>query len=153
MRFWRPSRAWRSWYGAHLFHFFGIPTLTPVALVEIRWGIIRRKAYFLAQLVEGEPLEAYFLNPRYTEGQKREMARQVVNLLKKLYSLRIKHGDMKITNFIVKDEKIYLIDLDSVTWFRCESWYKQSIRGDWRRFFANWRNKPEIEKIFEGLSI
>jgi heptose I phosphotransferase len=153
MRFWRPSRAWRSWYGAHLFQFFGIPTLQPVALIESRWGKIRRKAYFLSELVEGEPLAEYFQNPNYSETQKREIAEKAINLLRQLYQLQIKHGDMKVTNFIVKDNKIFLIDLDSVSWFRWGWRFRKSIRGDWKRFFANWKGNPEVEKLFEGLSI
>lgn len=153
MRFWRPTRAWRSWYGAYLFHFFGIPTVKPIALLEKRTGKIRKKAYFITDLVEGEPLEAYFLNPTHTDAQKREMAKNAIDILRRLFQLQIKHGDMKMTNFIVRDGVLHLIDLDSVTWFRCGWWYRQSVKGDWKRFFANWKNKPQINQYFEGLSI
>lgn len=151
-RIWRPTRAWRSWYGAHLFKFFGIPSVTPVFLVERRWGKLRRQGYFLAEVLDAEPLPDYFKNPRYSRADKEAMANQAILLLKRLKYFKIGHGDMKETNFLVKENKLHLIDLDSVVWYKWKWLASLAIARDWKRFLKNWKNDPEILSLFEGLS-
>lgn len=151
-RFWRPTRAWRSWYGAHLFQFFGIPSVTPVFLVERRFGRLRREGYFMAEVLVAEPLPEYFQNPHYTKAEKEAMANQAINLLKRLKHFKIGHGDMKEANFLVKGNKLYLIDLDSVVWYRWKWLASLAIARDWKRFIRNWKTDPEISSLFEGLS-
>jgi len=145
---WRPTRAWRSWYGAQLYHYFSIATLNPVALLERRWGKLRRNAYFLAEVLEGELLRDYFMNPDYTDKQKKLMANQAMSLLKRLKDLNIAHGDMKETNFIVNNGRLFIIDLDSVVWYKSSKAAEKAIAQDWKRFFKNWHQDPEILSLF-----
>lgn len=46
-RCWRPSRAWHSWRAGHLLRHLGIATPEPLAVLEERFGFLRRRAFLV----------------------------------------------------------------------------------------------------------
>lgn len=55
----QASRASHCWYNAHLLQFNGIATPEPIAILEERWGWLRRRAYFVTEYVVGELASHY----------------------------------------------------------------------------------------------
>lgn len=95
------SRAARNWRNALYLRDCGIPTPTPIAMMEKRFGPWRRTAYFINEYIPG------------TETH-HQMTEQIQDLLKKFYDHKITHGDMKLTNILVSNDKVLLLDLDSM---------------------------------------
>ena len=59
-RMWRPTRAQRAWQNAHWLRKLGIATFQPVALIEHRFGPLRRYAYLVMRDVGGIDLRERF---------------------------------------------------------------------------------------------
>lgn len=149
-RAWRPSRASVSWSNAHLLQAFEIPTPAPLALIERRWGPLRREAWFLAAYVDGPDITEMFADPSLNEAQTQEVAVQVARLLHKLRLLRIEHGDMKATNMKWVAGAPMLLDLDAMKMHRCERLFVRRHVRDLRRFLKNWHNAPDILRMMKS---
>ena len=153
MRAFRLSRASISWRNAHRLIKFGIATPAPIALVEKRIGSIRRSAWFFMQHIDGSNAYHVFRETDKTPQQLMDAARQFVSLFEKMIQAKLSHGDMKITNFIFSDEKLYVIDLDSMQQHKTEDDFAAVFRVDMARFMRNWSELPDIAAIFvEELS-
>jgi tRNA A-37 threonylcarbamoyl transferase component Bud32 len=144
----RPSRAWVSWRNAHLLTFLGIPTPRPVLLLEKRWGPIRSTAYFITEYVEGT--DAYhLLHLDKAEGVDKEgVARLFGELLQLLADASISHGDLKATNFVVANTRLFLTDLDAMCVHRFRWRFQLAFRRDCKRLIKNWEDITEVEQIF-----
>ena len=66
------------------------------------------------------------------------MARAIVSLFSSLHSLRISHGDLKATNLLFDDGKVFVIDLDAVCQHRSQQSYASAWRRDRERLLRNW---------------
>ena len=68
-----------------------------------------------------------------------------------LGALRLGHGDMKATNFIVDPAgKLWLIDLDGMRRYRTGPLLRAERRKDLARFMRNWQERPEVAAIFRA---
>jgi len=131
-RFFRQTRASRNWHFSHLLLSNGISVPRPIAFVETRIGPLRLESYFLYEYVDGITGDAYFQKyadvPEKIEGA----INHIVGLLSKIKELRLIHGDIRISNLIFKNGKIWLLDFDDMRLIR---WYKplrvkiRDIRG------------------------
>lgn len=142
-RAWRPSRAAASWANAYRMNILGIATAQPLALLERRWGPIRRQAYYVAEYIEAPDAAAYFADPGVPEEHKQRASLNIARLLHKLKHLGIVHGDMKATNILIgeKDQPL-LLDLDAMREVRCKWMLQRGHRRDLRRWMENWRDDP-----------
>jgi tRNA A-37 threonylcarbamoyl transferase component Bud32 len=142
----RSSRAMMSWRNAHRLRFLGIATPQPLALIEERWGPFRKCAYLVMSYLPGQTVEREIRenldNPKaldvYTE--------KLSLLLEQLAVARITHGDLKATNFIVVDEELYLLDLDSMRNHRQTATFKRAFHKDMARLERNWDDLPHVRK-------
>ena len=148
MRAFRTSRASKSWRNAHRLIKFDIATPAPIALVEKRFGFIRRQAWFFMQHVDGMNAYDVFHGSEYTLQQLQGVAQQFVSVFEKMIQARLSHGDMKITNFIFSDDKLFVIDLDSMQQHNNNAAFSDAFRVDMARFMRNWKELPEIKAIF-----
>lgn len=146
----RTTRASISWSNAHLLHAFEIATPAPLALVERRWGPFRRQGYFLSDFVAGPDITEVFADSGLPDARKHEIAVDVATLLRKLYLLKIEHGDMKATNLKLVDGKPLLLDLDAMKQHCCERWFRRRHARDLRRFLKNWHNAPDILRMLKS---
>jgi len=146
----RPTRASISWSNAHLLRAFEIATPAPLALIEQRWGPFRRQGYFLTDYVAGPDITEVMTDSSLQEARKKEIATDIVTLLRKLYLLKIEHGDMKATNLKLVDGKPLLLDLDAMKQHGCELWFRRRHARDLRRFLKNWHNAPDILRMLES---
>jgi len=149
MRAFRSSRASISWRNAHSLIKFGIATPAPIALVEKRFGFIRRQAWFFMEHVDGSNAYYVFRDTEQTQQQRLGAVKKFINLFEKMIQAKLSHGDMKITNFIFSDNKLFVIDLDSMQQHHNDTAFSQAFRQDMARFMRNWSDLPTIAALFE----
>jgi tRNA A-37 threonylcarbamoyl transferase component Bud32 len=146
-RLMRRSRASISWSNAHLLRMLGIPTATPLALMERRWGPLRRTSYFVAEYVEGPDLTQVFADPARTESEKRAIATRVATLLFKMYRLGICHGDLKADNLKLVGNTLLLLDLDALRLHGHGKWFERQHARDLKRLLKNWAQDCGTQRL------
>ncbi len=151
-RAFRVTRAANSWANAHRLQLLRIPTAAPVALLERRWGYIRKEAYFIAEFIEAPDALEFFADGKIAIDQKIQAAQNIASLMFKLYLLKIEHGDFKATNIKMVDITPWLIDLDSLRQHTCSRSFNRRHVRDLRRLVRNWqagtsKNVSEIRNL------
>ena len=134
-RAWRPSRAQRSWQNAHHLRMLGIATFKPIALVERRFGPLRRSAYLVMRDVGGVDLRERFALKQIAP---------LVALFADLARGGLVHGDAKATNFVDADGTIHLLDLDAMHEPRTRWGRRRGTARDIARFISNWADSATI---------
>ncbi len=145
----RRTRASVSWKNAHLLRFYGVPTPAPIAMVERRIGPIRRTSYFLSEYVEGQNCRDYFASEAIPEREKAHMAEKITDILATLARQRLRHGDLKATNLIVSNGRVYLVDLDALRAYRSQRRFRRAFQQDLERLRRNWADQPQVWRFFE----
>lgn len=136
-RFWRPSRAWHSWLAGHRLQFLGIATPEPLAMVESRFGPLRRRAWLITRYCPGSNLLELFGADGERPPEQEEGA-ALLQMLKQLREARISHGDFKATNLLWHAGRVWLIDLDSMQTHESESRWREAWIKDRARLLRNW---------------
>jgi len=134
-RFWRPTRAWHSWREGHRLQHLGIATPTPLALIEERIGPLRRRAFLINEFCPGVSL-LHFLSP--DREPEVDVANALVTLFRRLHTLRISHGDLKASNLLWHDGRVFMIDLDALVQHRSVTGHARAWRRDRERLLRNW---------------
>ncbi len=145
----RKTRASLSWRNALILRFHGIDTAPPVAVIEQRVGPVRRTSYFVSEYIDGSNAKDFFLSQAVSPEKKSMTASKISILLDNLASLRIRHGDLKATNFIICGDRPYLMDLDGMRQYKLGSRFKPLRRRDRTRFMRNWDDHPSLRTLFE----
>jgi tRNA A-37 threonylcarbamoyl transferase component Bud32 len=122
---------------------YGVATAAPIALLEKRWSMIRRQAYFLAEYIDAPNVAEFFADAKISAAQKTRMAEHIAALFHKLYLLKIAHGDFKAGNMKIVDGKPVLLDLDSMREYRCGRQLDRRHVRDLRRFMRNWQSDTD----------
>lgn len=155
-RAFRVSRAAASWANAHRLNMVNIATAEPLALVEARWGWLRRRAYFIAAYVDAPDVAAFFQQCN-DAAQKNLVATQLAKLLHKLYALRYTHGDMKASNIKIVGSAPTLIDLDAMRAHGrgpVADWrFRHSHIKDIKRFLHNWHDDAATQTLLRQALI
>ncbi|HEY3326764.1 MAG TPA: lipopolysaccharide kinase InaA family protein [Novimethylophilus sp.] len=138
----RKSRAALSWANTYRLRIAGIATAAPVALLEQRWGFIRRRAWFLAEYVAGPDVGAWMAE--VAPQQRQQVAMNVAQLLHKMQRLRFAHGDLKAANIKIVDMQPVLIDLDSLKEYRWDWLFRRRHARDLRRLLRNWEHDAAL---------
>jgi hypothetical protein len=146
--FTRASRAWV--YGREMIE-SKVPTARPLAMVEDRIGPLRFRSFVLTEHVEGMRLDQFLQQTPLTTAELDQLAAQFAHIWHTLGEMRIGHGDMKATNFLVTpDRQLKIIDLDG-TW---RHWFDVTLLPrrdrDWLRFMKNWKGQPEVAAAFRA---
>ncbi len=150
-RAFRVSRAALSWANAHRLLMSNIATAQPLALVEMRWGILRRRAYYLSEYVDAPDALQFFAQCGSLE-QKQSVARHLAALLHKMYLLKYTHGDFKATNIKIVDLEPLLIDLDAMRAHSSHFFGFVFRRGhvkDLKRLMRNWSHDQQIYALLK----
>ncbi len=142
----RRSRGDRSWFSGHMLMAHGIRTPAPIALKETRFGPLRHRAWLICDHIEGISARDYFQTCPFTDQY--HISKQILDIFKRLQALCISHGDMKATNMIIHQGKVYLIDLDSMVVHSNMARFKRASHKDIKRFMKNWEHLPEIAALF-----
>ena len=150
-RAWRPSRAARSWSNAHRLGMLGIETARPVALVECRWGPLRREAYFFSEWVQGRDAIALFDDAQVPMETRRQAAEAMALMLHKLWQLGLVHGDLKASNVLVRDDgRPVMLDLDAMYATGCRWRLRRGHVRDLKRWMRNWQDAPQTADMMRA---
>ncbi|MDH3345912.1 MAG: lipopolysaccharide kinase InaA family protein, partial [Kiritimatiellaceae bacterium] len=142
-RLWRPSRAWNSWKAGLRLKYLHLQTPEPLAMIESRWGPLRRKAWIITEFCSGTPLLDH-LNPDIRPSGKE--AAEIISLFKTLHRERISHGDFKATNLFWHNDRISVIDLDSMKQHRFKFTYRRAWKKDRVRLLRNWPTESPLHQ-------
>jgi len=147
----RRSRAAISWKSAHILQSHGIMTAQPIAMIEKRFGLLRRHAWFISEYLEGLDAGHLFRDEKLSFDEKSAEVHQIVKLFEQLWDYKIFHGDMKATNIFFTSTGTALIDLDSLKQYHSQFFFQRLHRRDVSRFIKNWENVPAIHALFIRL--
>lgn len=145
-RLWRPSRAWHSWRAAHCLQFLGFHTPAPLALIEERYGPLRRRAWLITEFCPGPNLYTHLSSAQEPPPVE---ASALVALFAGLHAQRISHGDLKAMNLLWDDGRIALIDLDALARHRTAATYRRAWRRDRARLLRNWPPDSPLHRWFD----
>jgi len=140
----RPTRAFTTWFLSHYLSMLDVAIPRPIAIVEKRFGFLKRESFLLMDYIPGEHAKDFFQHASGPQAQ--SVADKILFLLKKLSLLKLVHGDFKQTNVIIYQDNPYLIDLDGMV---KKALFKKHQHIDYNRFMMNWRDTPEIAMLFK----
>ena len=144
----KQSRAAKSWANAHRLKLLDIATPAPLALLEQRFWIFKKRTYFIAQYVDAPDIKQFF-SQNIEKSIKEQVAYKVALLFYKLSLLNISHGDCKASNIKIADLKPVLLDLDSMRAHSCAWWFERKHIKDLKRFMQNWKDDAQTTAIFK----
>lgn len=147
----RRSRAAISWKSAHILQSHGIMTAQPIAMIEKRFGLLRRHAWFISEYLEGLDASHLFRDEKLSFDETSAEVHHIVKLFEQLRDYKIFHGDMKATNIFFTNTGTVLIDLDSLKQYHSQFFFKRLHRRDVSRFIKNWESVPLIHALFVRL--
>lgn len=152
-RLFQPSRAHNSWLAASILGMLGIATPRPYMFVEERvvW-VFRRRAWFLCEYLAEDNL----LQRVQTESAERlpvaAIMAQFNQLFRVMKEYNISHGDMKATNFLVHNERLYVLDLDAMHRHCSAARAAPLLLQDIERFQRNWVGTRFEQPVMELLA-
>ena len=144
----RPTRAAVSWGNAHRLKISGINTPRAIAVMEKRFGPLRFTGYYVSEYIAAPSVTRYFIADSATPEQQAQVVTAMAQLFRLLLRLGIYHGDCKASNFLIKDETPWVIDLDSMREFRSRRRFLHHYAKDRARFLRNWKPESEIRSRF-----
>jgi len=142
----RRSRARRCWQMSYAFARAGLNVAAPVLMFEQRFGPLRLDAYFVNAFLEGQ--ELLTLLPALDECERRLVATEIRAAFGKMQAAKLSHGDMKASNLIWSQGKLFFIDLDAAQQHRSQFTWFRAHQKDRQRFLKNWADQPEILDVF-----
>ncbi|MBM88886.1 MAG: hypothetical protein CMQ41_10965 [Gammaproteobacteria bacterium] len=146
----RRSRAHHSWRNAWVLNMLGIDTPHPYLMYEERmvW-FLRKRAYFLCEdLNEKNLLDK--LEVDFKELPIEKIVRAFRALFEIMIEYKISHGDMKASNFVFHDDRLYVLDLDSMKRHKNRDKFTKAMKKDLDRFLRNWEGGC-LESRFKQL--
>ena len=145
----RPSRAWVSWGNAQRLTISGIDTPRAIAFIENRLGPLRLGAYFICENITAPDALDYFSHQPLKKSINSKEAYNFLSLFALLHKLGIYHKDCKATNFLIHQQQPWVIDLDAMREFRSRQSFLRRYKVDRKRFLANWKNQPQLQRWFD----
>ena len=146
------SRAQNCFEMARLLRSIGVNTPAPIAYVEQRLGPLKGRSWFVSEFVEG-PLCLDYIKQQACDRELNHIAGHFESLFRVLSQHRISHGDMKATNFVLRNNRYpWLIDLDAMRQHSDDKTFSLACSRDRARFMKNWHDDQNINAYFEKLS-
>lgn len=147
----RRSKAERCWRAAGRLAQLGIPAMRRVAVRESRFGPLVWEAGFVGTWLPGPDLRDALLGGEVSASLRRERAWQAVNLVGRIHSAGLVHGDLKAANLRFTPQGPAVVDLDDVHAPLAGPRRAYMMRRDWRILLHNWRRDPDIHALFAEL--
>lgn len=133
----KRSRARRNWLHAHRLVMLNIPTAMPLAFIEKRKLLVVYKSYFITEYINAQNLRDFLGDNSVLEQQRLSTVKKAIELLSKLTKHRITHGDLKHSNILISDNKLMIVDLDSMMVHKFNFLLKNKSKKD-LAFFADY---------------
>ena len=144
LRRWFKRRALTAWRNGHRLELLMIPSATPLALIERRWGPFTGRCYLILEDKGRLDLATEVAAQGWLPGR----LDQVAALFAQLQAAELGHGDTKASNFLVHDGQVHLIDLDALS-------PRRNPAADVARFLNNFdgdlRTQAETQFTAAGL--
>lgn len=134
-RMFTRSRASRSWENALSLRAYHIATPQPLAMIEERRFGFRRRAWLITDRAAGIGAHRYI-----SEHSDEQTLARLASVVKAFGENGLVHGDMKATNFMMTDELVEVIDLDSLFRPLTAPVLRARVAKDRRRFLQNWED-------------
>ena len=148
-RAFRRSRACRCWAMSYAFNRAGLNVARPLMMYERRVGPIRTDAYFVSENLVGDELLGAL--PTMHAQQQQQVLNAVRLAFAQMRKHRLTHGDMKASNLLWANDKLFFIDLDAATQHKTKASWQLSHRKDVRRFMKNWKSNQSLIELFGDL--
>ena len=146
----RQSRASRCWQMSYSFQQAGLSVARPLLMFERRFGPLRRTAYFVSEALDGVELLSNLAS--FPESEKKLLVKAINDAFLCMKKNRLSHGDLKASNLIWQDGRLYFIDLDAARHHTSEQSWLSAHKKDCDRFLKNWRDDEGLVSLFESLS-
>lgn len=147
-RFFGKSRAFKSWRSGLMLQTLGIATPAPLLMLECRkFGLLRGKTYILTEHIEGRNILDQAADGSLDAATQEAISTSIAELFRTMHDYQFSHGDMKASNFIFRDGKLYLLDLDATAWHGKPASFKKAIGKDLRRWNKNWIGRNDVEEL------
>ena len=145
------SRAQNCWgYGRHLCE-SGVRSPLPMAFLEHRFGPFRTRSYLVTEFVPGTLMTDFVAQAHAAPQVLEALSSEFGDTWRQLGSLRLSHGDMKATNFLVTEgPEVWVIDLDAMCRHRFDLTRQSARRRDRERFLRNWQARPRVQTLFRS---
>lgn len=137
-----------------MFESSGLRVAPRVAVIQEWWGPFKQRSWFISQYLSDVDLLSHLHDPLSTGTQPlrlSELVTEMSDIFSHLKKHDLSHGDMKATNILLSNGKLYLIDLDAAHQHRYGFTLMRARRKDRRRFMKNWRDEPVIYKAFDVI--
>ena len=145
----RRSRARRCWQMSQQFNQAGLNVASVVLMQERRWGPLCGDAYFINQHLDGDTLLDAL--PKMEIEQQQRVKQAVLEAFSLMRKHRITHGDMKASNLMWFQEKLFFIDLDAAQQHRTNLSWRWSYKKDLKRFLKNWLGQADLMALFDDI--
>ncbi len=155
-RSFRTSRADNCRKMAIEFTRAGIFTAPNVAVIQEWLGPFKLRSWYICEYIPGKMLHEYFAEQAENKIVAADMVTlkaNVVNLFEALRSYHLSHGDLKASNILLLEDRLYLIDLDAARAHKSKPLFERAHSKDRSRFMKNWLQQPDIQQMFEPLLI
>ncbi len=144
----RITRASICWNYAHRLLQSGLSTPMPIGYRENRVGQFRGRSYYLTKFSNGTTLHEFLKGE--PDLKRLELS---ASLMKKFFRImatqHLAHGDLKASNFLISDNKLEILDLDSMRSYQSRQFHQHKLFRDKRRFLRNWLQQPEVCEFFK----
>jgi tRNA A-37 threonylcarbamoyl transferase component Bud32 len=147
----KGSRARRSRRNAMRLIAIGIRTPIPLAYIEQRKGPLPEKSYLVTEYVHGRNLHVLLHDETVAAEQKKEVLREVSELLNELGRHHITHGDLKHTNILITETGPVLTDLDAMRFHKCEALFRIKRARDIGRFLRKTDAAEHLQEYARSL--
>ena len=146
-----PTRAAHSWRNAHMLELLCIATPAPLLLLERRWGPLRREAWYVSDYLRGEDVQSLLLQtPAQTPAWPALLA-QFQALFRAMRAYGIVHGDTKLTNFLLTDGALQVLDLDAMRQESDARRFRRASERDIARFARNFTEGTSQHKAVQAM--
>ena len=129
----RRSKGLKSWVAANGMRTRGLPTLKPLALVEIKsWLGLEKSTLFMEALANDLEMDRYVLKGFEDLNKKRLFIKTFAHWLGGLHRMGLYHQDMKTCNILVSERgeawEFHLLDFEDI---------RMNEKMNWKKLFRN----------------
>lgn len=150
-RAFQTSRALHNWRNANTLKKCQILSVTPIAMVEERYGILKGRSYFICDYIHAKDALHFFACGAKPSPHWHEVSQNICEMIKKLERNQLSHRDLNLSNILIKDKQPVLIDLDAMRQYRMPFWAKRAAKKERKRFMENWQEAPNVDRFVESL--
>lgn len=146
----QPTRAVHCLLISRLLLQNAIKTPKAIAIMENRFGLVRREGFFIYEYITGQSAGDIFTDDTLANADVLQKASNLLRLINTLFKHRLYQRDMNPTNFIFVGDIPYLIDLDGIRQ-NPFNFSKKKITKLLNRFLQYWDDKPSVKQFFADI--